>query len=214
MFRTIAVIGACTVATAAYYASQLMRYSSEEEKKRSIFGKSINWKSLAFTAVDDRVRGGRSQSHLTVNREGTAAVFHGHLDYTALGGAGFASQFYSKPGSPYNLREFQGLCIETEDGDGKTYAINLKTEHSPKRPDNRNASVVEYKYLFTPGPERQTFFAPFEEFKPYYRGRMLDEDRLVDKSDIKSVSLMASSFFAKQGGDFSVTFVSVSAYKN
>lgn len=49
-----------------------------------------------WRAVDDRVRGGSSTSHLDpIPGTSGGVLFHGHLDTQTLGGAGFASQVYA-----------------------------------------------------------------------------------------------------------------------
>lgn len=50
------------------------------------------WHEEEWTSSDDRVRGGKSCSALSCSPGSLVARFHGNLDITALGGAGFASQ--------------------------------------------------------------------------------------------------------------------------
>ncbi|KAL8327220.1 hypothetical protein RB597_003510 [Gaeumannomyces tritici] len=74
------------------------------------------WDASRFQASDDRVRGGVSVSFLDVGPSPsdpgrTAATFHGHLNTTALGGAGFASQRTADPFSA-DLTGVSGLVAE------------------------------------------------------------------------------------------------------
>ncbi|GFZ43214.1 hypothetical protein JCM24511_00933 [Saitozyma sp. JCM 24511] len=78
-----------------------------------------SWHFASWTAVDDRVRGGSSRSHLDpvevdLRGESTkAARFWGTLDIKTLGGAGFASQRYIFGPRPLSLprNEFTGICL-------------------------------------------------------------------------------------------------------
>ncbi|KAF3209641.1 hypothetical protein TWF106_008096 [Orbilia oligospora] len=77
-----------------------------------LFGGQRKWESEHWTASDDRVRGGRSQSYLKISDDKSTAIFHGDLDITALGGAGFASQrTTSSAGGPWDLSKADGVAI-------------------------------------------------------------------------------------------------------
>ncbi|WVR05713.1 hypothetical protein IAU60_002737 [Kwoniella sp. DSM 27419] len=115
------------------------------------------WNVHHWRAVDDRVRGGSSVSHLdevepphetASEKHGkTAARFWGNLDTSTLGGAGFASQAYRYGPSPLQLPQisYSGLRVTyLPDPDTKytadtplTYTLILKTvptAHIPKEP--------------------------------------------------------------------------------
>jgi hypothetical protein len=93
-----------------------------------LFGGKKPWDAADWTAQDDRLRGGSSVSNLTVspippklqsaNPEGsggvpgTLATFHGVLDTTTLGGAGFASQRTVGDDCKWDLSDFEGIEIE------------------------------------------------------------------------------------------------------
>jgi len=136
---------------------------------KAIFGSDQCWNSDNFIAVDDRVRGGSSTSYLNVGFGGRNGTFTGRLDFSTLGGAGFASQLSyfvnGKPSSqPENsdnpqrsdigidLSNFEGLYVIILKGDGKTYSLNLK-DHVGEVLDyktSKRVSTIEYKYTFTP----------------------------------------------------------------
>ncbi|RXG42141.1 hypothetical protein VDGE_30706 [Verticillium dahliae] len=123
-----------------------------------LFGGDQSWKSSAWTASDDRVRGGRSQSYLRCQNVGPAE-FHGHLDIMALGGAGFASQ--RTVGSlDLDLSSYEGLSISINHSDGKKYTLTLKDEILPRRPDGREQSTVSWEFDFVhPDSENQFYDA-------------------------------------------------------
>ncbi|EIW72745.1 hypothetical protein TREMEDRAFT_58912 [Tremella mesenterica DSM 1558] len=84
------------------------------------------WDFSHWHAVDDRVRGGSSISHLEPytlspsiaqsidDEKGSGARFHGTLDITTLGGAGFASQRCIFGPSPLNLarHKYSGIILD------------------------------------------------------------------------------------------------------
>lgn len=62
------------------------------------------------------------------------------------------------------------------------------------------------------GPTKQHFKASWEDFKAFYRGRPVDEEKKLDAGKIKRFSIMIRSFFQEQqDGDFSVSLISISA---
>ncbi|PWN42517.1 CIA30-domain-containing protein [Ceraceosorus guamensis] len=141
------------------------------------------WRSKDFTPVNDSIRGGISNSDLEVvgeqvkgawsHRDAGAsssdlgeAIFSGFLDTTKLGGAGFASQSFTRP-LPQKLdaHHFSGLRLvirhphdsaasqpASEPGGGEapvySYVLNLRTADPVKRPDGRNESAIIYEWDF------------------------------------------------------------------
>jgi hypothetical protein len=147
------------------------------------------WDPTQWTAVDDRVRGGASQSHFSVSDNATGH-FYGNLDITALGGAGFASQKFTFP-SPEDLSGWAGMMINIAGGNEKKYTLVLKDgEELPKREDGRMQSTVswEFDFVVKDGPVQ---YMPFGEFKATYRGRQVEApERAFDPAGIRSVSVM------------------------
>lgn len=153
------------------------------------------WDEAGFTAVDDRVRGGSSVSHLIVNADRTAATFNGTLDTKTLGGAGFASQ---RTVDPF-LVDLTGVGALIADvvvpADNKTYTLTLKNDILPTGPDGREQSTVSWEYDFVAlgdgdkeGETKQVKM-PIDQFKPTYRGRPA-EDAKLDLANIKRISFM------------------------
>ncbi|CAN9223174.1 unnamed protein product [Alternaria alternata] len=104
------------------------------EKELVLFGGDKGWKASDWTDSDDRVRGGASQSYLTIT--GSSARFHGNLDITTLGGAGFASQRTTGEDRTWDLSAYDG------------YTLTLKDEILPLMPDGREQSTISYEYDF------------------------------------------------------------------
>ncbi|KAL9033886.1 MAG: hypothetical protein Q9214_007298, partial [Letrouitia sp. 1 TL-2023] len=138
------------------------------------------WLPPPWTTVDDRVRGGSSTSHLS-SLPGNCAVFHGQLDTTTLGGAGFASQFSpvdldrvvdvanssdlqvagTQPRRDirpmWDLSEYGGLELCVLKMDTKTYTLILKdTEDTDdERDDGRKKAGISWEARFKNSSEAQ-----------------------------------------------------------
>jgi hypothetical protein len=146
-----------------------------------------------WETTDDRVRGGSSVSHLTVQGDtsSSSARFHGTLDTSTLGGAGFASQ-QTRGTNHWDLSRFDGLLLRLGEGDGKRYVITLKDEIPGRRPDGRMESGVSWEAEFTSSKAGGTteVWLPWAHFKPTYRGRPKDDAKPLEISDVKRVGLM------------------------
>ncbi|KAM7185709.1 putative complex I intermediate-associated protein 30 [Naviculisporaceae sp. PSN 640] len=197
------------------------------------------WDEKDWTASDDRVRGGKSISHITMTKTPdtgiTVAKFSGNLDITTLGGAGFASHrttIFEGDDQPLDLKGFNALVLKivcgTSGGDGESdrpvrkYTVVLKDTILPKRPDGREQSTISWEADFNmvleedgsdTGKEK-TITLPFEEFKPTYRGKPVEDGKAkLDWGGVKRVSLMVRSFFGDQYGPFSLVVSSIAARK-
>lgn len=174
-----------------------------------LFGGESPWDLKAWTDSDDRVRGGKSQSYLTASPEG--ARFHGNLDITALGGAGFASQ-RTVGILNLNVSEYDGLVLAVAEADAdKRFTLTLKDEVLPKRDDGRDQSSISWEYDFTATPGRDVVIR-WSDLKPTYRGRPKPDAKPLDTAGIKRVSFMMRSFFGDQQGDFSLVIRHVAAF--
>lgn len=163
-----------------------------------LFGGEKPWDPEgSWIASDDRVRGGKSQSHLASGSNPKLVVYHGNLDITALGGAGFASRRSVDPLS-WDLADYQGLSIGVQQGDAKKYTITLKDQILPRRP--REQSTVSWEYDFE--GQASEVVIPWHEFKPTYRGKPKPDAEPVDLRNVKRISIMCRSFFGEQEGAF------------
>ncbi|KAM0331730.1 hypothetical protein ACHAQA_003409 [Verticillium albo-atrum] len=155
-----------------------------------LFGGSQPWESKAWTASDDRVRGGLSQSYLRCPSD-DQAEFQGHLDITALGGAGFASQ-RTVENLDLDLSKYDGINISIDGSDGKKYTVTLKDEILPRRPDGREQSTVSWEYDFESANAGE-LFVKWSDFKPTYRGKPKPDTAPLDLAHIKRISFMMRS---------------------
>ena len=172
----------------------------------------MNW-----TAVDDRVRGGSSQSYLALVPNSTHVCFSGTLDTKTLGGAGFASQTTTGD-KVWDLSAYDGIQVDVIKGQGKTYTLIVKDEvPQSKRDDGREISSVNWEYDFkiaensVESEQTVKVWVPWSEFKATYRGREKKDAKPLKKAEIRRFSLMMRSFFEKQEGYFELVLASISA---
>ncbi|BFZ62966.1 hypothetical protein YB2330_004078 [Saitoella coloradoensis] len=189
---------------------------SSAPKRLPLFGPPRAWRTEEWTASDDRVRGGSSQSYLEPSSDLTKATFRGHLDTQTLGGAGFASQRTTSTDKTWDASPYDGIELILARGDGKRYTLVIKTDLPAKRPDGRDESTVSYEYTFLAhdSKEEQVIFIPWDAFKPYYRGKPKGDAANLDLKAIKRWSFMCRSFFAEQEGDFEIVIKTVQAVLN
>lgn len=135
---------------------------------------------------------------------GPQAEFAGHLDITALGGAGFASQRTADDVPPWDVSAYDALVLDVARADGKKYTLTLKDEVLPRRPDGRDQSTVSWEYDFVVPPAAAAADAddddagtascrvviPFGAFEPTYRGRPKPDAEPLDLSSVKRMSFM------------------------
>jgi len=147
------------------------------------------WSPLDWTASDDRVRGGSSQSYFDCSPFQTTAVFRGNLDISTLGGAGFASQRTTGEHRVWDLSDYDGLLLDIEKTDGKRYTITIKDELLEKSPNGREQSTISWEFDFK-GEGKQELFIPWGKLKATYRGREDKDAKNLDLKSVKRISLM------------------------
>ncbi|KAL4983286.1 complex I intermediate-associated protein 30-domain-containing protein [Aspergillus falconensis] len=186
------------------------------ESRKYLFGGPHPWSSADWTSTDDRVRGGSSHSHLTPSPDKKSALFNGNLDIRTLGRAGFASQRTIGDQS-WDLSSYAGveLDIDTATSDKKLYTLILKDERGllPPRDDGRERSGLSWEVDFRLGCNKGKRLVRWEDFRPTYRGKEVRDVEPLDLKAIKRLSIMMRSFFGRQEGDFTLSIVSIAAWK-
>ncbi|KAH8727541.1 CIA30 family protein [Phaeosphaeriaceae sp. PMI808] len=181
----------------------------EKPKELVLFGGEKGWTASDWTASDDRVRGGSSQSYLDVSS--STARFHGTLDITTLGGAGFASQRTTGDDRSWDLSAYDGIHLDISKTDGTKYTFVLKDEILPLDSETgREQSTISYEYVFMEAGAEGLYIA-WDSLKPTYRGKPKEDASKLDLKSIKRLSIMSRSFFGEQEGDFSLTIKSIKA---
>jgi hypothetical protein len=147
------------------------------------------WDASLWTASDDRVRGGSSISYLTVTNP-ESACFHGHLDTTTLGGAGFASQ-RTVGELDLDVSAYQGLRLSLGAGaSGHKFTLTLKDAIPQDRGDGRDQAGVSWETDFEAPAEGGCVDVPWDKFRATYRGRDQEDPKPLDLKAIKRVSFM------------------------
>ncbi|KAF7553172.1 hypothetical protein G7Z17_g3835 [Cylindrodendrum hubeiense] len=178
-----------------------------------LFGGDSPWDAATWTSSDDRVRGGSSISYLTVT-DPERARFHGHLDTTTLGGAGFASQ-RTVGVLALDLSEYAGLVLCLGGGaSGHKYTLTLKDTIPGDRGDGRDQAGLSWETDFEAPKEGGDIQLPWDKFRATYRGRDKPDAEPLDLTSIKRVSFMMRSFFGTQDGDFELVIHAIAAKKS
>ncbi|TKA22240.1 hypothetical protein B0A50_08109 [Salinomyces thailandicus] len=184
----------------------------------ALFGGKKDWSADDWTASDDRVRGGKSQSYLDASDK-KIGRFYGNLDIKTLGGAGFASQRTTGDDREYDLSKYAGIELRIAKGDKKRYTFIFKDERLPPNPENgREQATISYEADFelppqtVPGDAHDRYVSiPFKSLNPTYRGKLKKDAQPLKTSSIKRMSIMMRSFFGTQEGDFSLSIRSITA---
>ncbi|KAK5132921.1 hypothetical protein LTR08_008367 [Meristemomyces frigidus] len=185
-----------------------------KQQALALFGGDDEWSPCDWTASDDRVRGGQSQSYLDCSDK-KFGRFHGNLDIKTLGGAGFASQRTTAEDQSWDLSEYVGIKLNIEKADKKRYTLILKDELLPANPENgREQASISYEADFelSLGKSHDRFvFVPWKSLNPTYRGKLKKDAKPLKTQNIKRISIMMRSFFGTQEGEFSLSIRSITA---
>ena len=144
--------------------------------------------------INDGVMGGVSSGGMSAG-DGYA-TFQGTVSFDNNGG--FSS--VRSPAVVHDLSAFEGLVLRVR-GDGKRYGFRLKTDAS--------FDGVSYQVqIEPPAGEWAEISAPFTDFIPVYRGRVVQDHPQLDPSRIATFGLIIS----RQEGRFRIDIESVRAY--
>ena len=149
-----------------------------------------------WSAIDDRVMGGVSNSRLRYDPVGGYAVFEGVVSLERKGG------FASVRSRPFDLGIPVTACYGLEVlGDGKRYKFNLRTDDG--------FDGLNYQAVFEP-PKGQwtTIELPVQKFQPSFRGRLVAGAAALDPMRVRQVGLMIAD---RQQGYFSLALRSIQA---
>ncbi|EPE28919.1 Galactose-binding protein [Glarea lozoyensis ATCC 20868] len=165
--------------------------TSISSSQKFLFGGDKPWNPSDWTSSDDRVRGGSSQSYLTIDTKSpTTAEFNGNLDIKTLGGAGFASQRTTGEDRNWNLSSYAGIQLDVAKSDGKQYTLILKDQLLPKSPNGREQSTTSWEYDFKASADGEKIFLTWDELNATYRGRKVEDPTPLDLKNVKRISVM------------------------
>lgn len=151
----------------------------------------------SWRIVNDGVMGGISQSEIAF-RENGGLIFRGTVSLENNGG--FASS--RRSAQTYNLEGYAGMLLQIR-GDGKDYQLRLRT-------DNR-FDGISYRYRFSTQPgATQIITAPFSDFEPVFRGRIIKDAAPLSPENIQQIGFLIAD---KQSGSFSIEVDWIKAFK-
>jgi hypothetical protein len=177
---------------------------------------------------------------LTLAPAESYVIFAGHVD-TEILGAGFASQRTNSDALTWDLSEYQAIELELPPCDcktdsrsywnpmrlffspsqqscdcaskQKTFTFILKDVLLPTSPDTgREKSGIcwEQEFVATHGTSVQL---SFDGFRPFYRGKLVEEKMSLKKESIKRFAVMFRSHFGEQKGNFELKIAAIRAMK-
>ncbi len=150
--------------------------------------------NVTWPHINDGVMGGLSSGEMSA-ADGYA-TFRGTVSFENNGG--FSS--VRSQAVVHDLSAFEGLVLRVR-GDGKRYGFRLKTDAS--------FDGVSYQFqIEPPAGEWAETSAPFTDFIPVYRGRVVRDHPPLDPSRIATFGLIVS----RQEGPFRIDIESVKAY--
>lgn len=147
-----------------------------------------------WAIVDDRVMGGVSQGAIAVNGNGRG-VYSGKVSTSNNGG--FSSvrlRFKSR-----NVSQFNAVVLKIM-GDRKNYQFRIKTSASQS---------YSYVHTFSTNGEWEEIRIPFEQFKPQYRGRVLNQPNFAGER-MEEIAFLIGN---KQNESFELKINSISLIK-
>jgi monofunctional biosynthetic peptidoglycan transglycosylase len=149
---------------------------------------------VTWPHINDGVMGGISSGEMYI-AEGYA-TFQGTVSFDNNGG--FSS--VRSQAVVHDLSAYKGLILRVR-GDGKRYGFRLKTDAS--------FDGVSYQFQIEPPAGKWVdISAPFTDFIPVYRGRVVGDHPPLDPSRIATFGLIIS----RQEGPFRIDIESVKAY--
>lgn len=145
--------------------------------------------------VNDGVMGGLSRSRISTTENDTA-VFEG--DTSLANNGGFASVRGRPPVMPSADSSRLAVRVRT---DGREYQLRIRT--------GNDFDGVAYRWTFrTPADVWMTIEAPYRDFVPTYRGRVLRDVPPIDPGAIRQIGLMIAD---KREGAFRIEIDSIKA---
>ena len=148
---------------------------------------------IKWNIVNDTVMGGRSSSRWSKNS--SALSFEGFLSLENNGG--FASVRHDLDN--INLSSTDGIFIKVK-GDGRKYQFRIRSQAS--RWANYSQEFKTKKDIV------QSFFLPYKDFKPSWRGRSVRNVPTLTGKDVRGIGFLLGD---KVQGKFKLEILNISA---
>ena len=147
---------------------------------------------LNWNIVNDTVMGGRSQARMRIYNN--MAEFKGYLSLANNGGFSSVRAYY-----PNDLIDISSVVLRVK-GDGRKYQFRIQSKVS--RWANYSNEFKTKKDLV------QTFYLPFKDFKPSWRGRRLNNLPTLKGEDVVGIGFLLGD---KVQGKFKLEIIEVGA---
>ena len=147
--------------------------------------------------INDGVMGGLSRGQFVYSDYGTA-IFQGTVSLENNGGFSSARTMMNAG----DLAGYSGISLRIK-GDGKKYQFRVRT--------NERFDGVSYQYQFSTQPNIWIEVnAPFSDCLPVYRGRVLDNVKVLSPAEIQQIGFLVSDY---QAGEFQLEIDWIKAYR-
>jgi len=177
-----------------FFAFIMVVLSSSSFAEIQLFDSGAKPSSLNWNIVNDTVMGGRSSSRW-ISKSSSPCSFEGYLSLENNGG--FASVRCDLNNE--NLTKTEGIFIRVK-GDGRKYQFRIRSQASRWANYSHEFKTVRNKI--------KTFYLPFKDFEPSWRGRSLNNLPVLKGKDVRGIGFLLGD---KIQGKFKLEILSISA---
>ena len=177
-----------------FFAFIMVVLSSSSFAEIQLFDSGAKPSSLNWNIVNDTVMGGRSSSRW-ISKSSSPCSFEGYLSLENNGG--FASVRCDLNNE--NLTKTEGMFIRVK-GDGRKYQFRIRSQASRWANYSHEFKTVRNKI--------KTFYLPFKDFEPSWRGRSLNNLPVLKGKDVRGIGFLLGD---KIQGKFKLEILSISA---
>ena len=177
-----------------FFAFIMVVLSSSSFAEIQLFDSGAKPSSLNWNIVNDTVMGGRSSSRW-ISKSSSPCSFEGYLSLENNGG--FASVRCDLNNE--NLTKTEGIFIRVK-GDGRKYQFRIRSQASRWANYSHEFKTVRNKI--------KTFYLPFKDFEPSWRGRSLNNLPVLKGKDVRGIGFLLGD---KIQGKFQLEILSISA---
>ena len=177
-----------------FFAFIMVVLSSSSFAEIQLFDSVAKPSSLNWNIVNDTVMGGRSSSRW-ISKSSSPCSFEGYLSLENNGG--FASVRCDLNNE--NLTKTEGMFIRVK-GDGRKYQFRIRSQASRWANYSHEFKTVRNKI--------KTFYLPFKDFEPSWRGRSLNNLPVLKGKDVRGIGFLLGD---KIQGKFKLEILSISA---
>ena len=177
-----------------FFAFIMVVLSSSSFAEIQLFDSGAKPSSLNWNIVNDTVMGGRSSSRW-ISKSSSPCSFEGYLSLENNGGSASVRCDLNNE----NLTKTEGIFIRVK-GDGRKYQFRIRSQASRWANYSHEFKTVRNKI--------KTFYLPFKDFEPSWRGRSLNNLPVLKGKDVRGIGFLLGD---KIQGKFQLEILSISA---